>query len=175
MTQPDTLPAVLLRLAALEKDCSECGGTGWVEERAYPPGQAKTTCSQCGGKGRVPLLDPALMWEPCVEVHVERLGPTDYEALPCEAYGCPGWHLNPDAALNLPEALVRAGYGYLQGGVRQGAFFAEVWRVLDTDVLGLVLTTTQQEISEGRKKFYAEADNPVLALALAAEKALTKH
>ena len=120
-TQTDTLDAVLLRLAAMEKS---------------------------GGTGRVPLLDPALM-----RAFQHPVGPT---CLP----GCRGWVLDPvTAALNLPEALVKADF-YVE--IKSIRFPEPAWQAIvqarkNTEFLVAML-----------------ANDPLLALALAAERATLK-
>ena len=50
-------PAILLP----EEICPSCGGTGNVEERAYPPGVATSTCSECGGSGTSQQVNEGLL------------------------------------------------------------------------------------------------------------------
>ena len=156
MTQPDTLDAVLLRLAAMEKECpcitdmsSSCDFCGGITT------PHSKRCENCPGTGRVPLLDPALM-----RAFQHPVGPT---CLP----GCRGWVLDPvTAALNLPEALVRAGYHpIIQWGTwrEYSGAFTQGWHAS-------VYSPTPHFVGatvSGMGVFF-------LALALAAEQALSK-
>lgn len=65
MTPEQFDPSLIIReLAAGEWPCATCNGTGNVEERAYPPGQAVTTCSDCGSTGYiVPFASLRVKWQ----------------------------------------------------------------------------------------------------------------
>ena len=94
--QPSTLAEsnLLLALALLEKDC-DCwqvidrneGRTGTI--RKAPD----VFCSKCAGKGKVPLLDPALVRKPCPNPYCKNGWDSKWACPTCKGRG---WMPSPD-------------------------------------------------------------------------------